>query len=296
MDELSLKSLNARIRLFDSSRTRKLVMSPYRLGSSRLLTALSRWRAKSIPVTARTFWGEEMTVLYPDGVSAALYQYGFFETGLTRMVMAYLKPGMTFFDVGAHFGYFTLLASHVVGDGGRVHSFEPTPTTFEVLRGNTVNRSNVRVNPLAVYSHDATLTFTSYELCPSYNTMGRGNVNDEIKRLSPSRQYQVQATSLDQYIAASGAKPDLIKLDAEGAEADIFKGMGHVLSTIRPMVTLEVGDMHADEVGKSRALVELFLSKGYEAWEYDPATQAAAAHTLRDRYDSDNLLLLPSRK
>src|SRR6266566_3930390 len=142
MDELSLKSLDARIRLFDSSRTRKFVMSPYRLGSSRLLTALSRWRAKSIPVKARTFWGEEMTVLYPDGVSAALYQYGFFETGLTRMVVNYLKPGMTFFDVGAHYGYFTLLGSQLVGGAGQVHSFEPTPATFEVLRGNTAGRAN----------------------------------------------------------------------------------------------------------------------------------------------------------
>src|SRR5258706_1908105 len=295
MDEVSLKSLDARIRLFDSSPARKLVTSPYRLGSSRLLMALSRWRAKSIAVKASTFWGEEMTVLFPDGVSAALYQYGFFETGLTRLLVKYLKPGMTFFDVGAHFGYFTLLASHLVGDRGQVHSFEPTPGTFQVLRGNTIHRANVRLNPLAVYSGEATLTFTNYELCPSFNTMGRGNVPDALKHRLQASEYQVQATSLDQYVASSGATPDLIKLDAEGAEVDIFKGMEHVMTTIRPMITLEVGDINADDVGKSRALVELFMSRGYQPWEYDPATQAAAPHTLRDRYDFDNLLLLPSK-
>ena len=55
------------------------------------------------------------------------FPYGFFGEGLTRMLLSHLKPEMTFIDVGAQLGYFTLLASWLVGESGHVHSFEPTP-------------------------------------------------------------------------------------------------------------------------------------------------------------------------
>lgn len=54
-------------------------------------------------------------VVIAELVSLFIYRYGFFEEGLTNIFLHYLKPGMTFFDIGAHFGYFTLLGSALVG-------------------------------------------------------------------------------------------------------------------------------------------------------------------------------------
>jgi len=291
MDESSLARLAAGIRLHESSRTRRIIASPLRLARSLLLQRLSTWRRRSIPVHTHTFWGEPISVLYPDGVAVKLHRYGFFEAGLTRIFLQYVKPGMTVFDIGAHVGYYTLLGSRLVGDGGRVHSFEPTPGTFEMLRGNAQGRSNVRLNQIAVFSHEATLNLTGYAQFPSFNTLGSGNAGEEYQRTSIS----VRATSLDAYIAATGARPDFIKLDAEGAEEDIFKGMSRVLSDVRPMITIEVGDIIDSAAGNSRALLDLFMSAGYDALEYDPATGGTRPHAPRNRYQYDNLLLVPRR-
>src|SRR5205823_1875398 len=129
----------------------KLLNSPGRLLATRLAALRARWLGQGTRKTARTFWGREMSVVLPDQVSVSLYRYGFVEEGLIRLVLEYVKPGMTFFDIGAHFGFFSLLASSLVGDAGQVHSFEPTPNTFAVLEENVAACGNVRVNNMAVY-------------------------------------------------------------------------------------------------------------------------------------------------
>src|SRR5258706_1705699 len=137
MDEACLERLAAGIRLHGSSRTRRLFSLPLRMGRSIFLQKLSLWRMRSMRINARTFWGDPMRVLFPDGVSVELYRYGYFEAGLTRIFLNYLKPGMTPFHIGAPFGYFTLLRSRFGGDKGQMHSFEPMPTTVHILPANT---------------------------------------------------------------------------------------------------------------------------------------------------------------
>jgi len=293
MDQSSLKRLEAGMKLHEAPRSQKLLSAPLRMGRSILLRKLCAWRSRPMTVSAKTFWGDRMELVYPDGVSVGIYQCGFFEAGLTAIFLERVKPGMTVLDVGAHFGYFTLLASHLVGPSGHVHAFEPTPGTFNVLSRNVAGRPNVRVNQLAVYSHRTTLSLTSYDQLPSFNTVGRGNVADEDQPALKSTTFEVQSTALDDYVASTGVKPDLIKLDAEGAEEQIFNGMANVMENVRPMITLEVGDVVQGSAGRSRALVELFLSRGYEPWEYDPARGRLVTHTLRESYRYDNLLLIP---
>ena len=140
-----------RLRKYRQSRFRKLVTSPIAFIESAAMQAVAARRRYGIRVKAETFWGEDMTVVYPDVVSVALRRYGFFEQALTRLMLGTLKPGMTFIDVGAQFGYFTLLARHILGKEGQVHSFEPTPSTFEVLQSNTTGKRSVKVNQTALW-------------------------------------------------------------------------------------------------------------------------------------------------
>jgi FkbM family methyltransferase len=289
MDSSSLARLDAAERLLNSRPAAKLLKAPYRMMSARLLSRLAAWRKRPVTVRAKTFWGESMDVVLPDTVSIALYQYRFFESGLTRIVLEYLKPGMTFFDVGAHFGYFTLLGSHLVGAAGQVHSFEPTPRTFQTLKKNTAGRPNVRLNQLAVYAHADTLTFAAYEDHPSFNAVD-ANAAEAFNPALKHTTYSVQAVSLDEYVASTGVTPNLIKLDAEGAEEQILKGMGETIRRCRPLLTLEVGDFVK---GRSRLLIQSFLDQGYDAWEYDPASRGVRPHVLKEDYVFDNLLLKP---
>ena len=80
----------------------------------------------------------------------------------TELVKRLLKPGMTFVDIGANIGYFTLLAGRVMGPGSKVFAFEPEPRSFELLRRNVVVNAMldfIVTVPKAVYRRTEKLRF-----------------------------------------------------------------------------------------------------------------------------------------
>ena len=128
-----LERLSRQAELSSAPREVRLRHLPFRLVLPRRLDAAGlTW-----PVTATTFFGRPMHVHLPDLVGVKLYQYGFFEEGLTRALIEKLRPGDSFVDIGAHVGYYTILASLLVGADGHVVSFEPTPRTRTELSANT---------------------------------------------------------------------------------------------------------------------------------------------------------------
>ena len=161
-----------------------------------------------------------MTVVIPEHVSLRIYGFGYFEEGLTRMILEYLKPRDTFFDIGAHFGYFTLLGSSIVGKTGEVHAYEPTPSTFTVLQSNVGGRNNVILNNCAVFSKKTTLSFNDYGIeYSAFNSFVNGRLD-----ISNPQKFEVQAISLDEYIYRKKIVPDFVKIDAECAEYEILRG------------------------------------------------------------------------
>ena len=69
-------------------------------------------------------------------INRTLFLYGTFEISETRLIQALLRPGMTFLDVGANIGYYTLIGARLVGPSGNVHAFEPHSRIRERLREN----------------------------------------------------------------------------------------------------------------------------------------------------------------
>lgn len=281
------------VEMHRASKAEKLRRMPGRLLYTKLLEHYARRLGRSVRVTTKTFWDGRMTVVFPEQVSVAIARYGVFEEGLTRMVMDTLKPGMVFFDVGAHFGYFSLLAEWLVGETGQVHSFEPTPSTFGLLTTNLGSRRNVRLNNVALFREESTLSLSDYGLrYAAFNTLTGGKLDDATKaRLAPT-QVTVRATSLDRYMADTGVKPDFVKIDAEGAELDILKGMGRVLAEARPAISLEVGDPEGTGAGGSREVLDYLASKGYTPYEFRDGQ--VVPHRLTERYVYDNVLFKPN--
>lgn len=109
------------------------VREPFKAALVLLSLVKIRLTKTTTKVTAVTFWGDKMLVLLPESVSLSIFLLGFFEEGLTSMVLENVDEGDVFIDVGAHFGYYTLISSLLVGTTGQVHSFEPTPSTYEIL-------------------------------------------------------------------------------------------------------------------------------------------------------------------
>jgi FkbM family methyltransferase len=237
--------------------------------------------AEPVKVKAYTFWGGTMSVMLPELVSAQIVSESYYEKHETLVLLQRLRPGMIFFDVGAHVGYFTLLASHLVGETGQVHSFEPTPRTFRLLADNAKHHPNITVNNLAVYSHSDELILNDFgALNFAFNSFFPARVADG--RAVPEVKHRIQTISLDEYVERTGVKPNMIKVDAESAEYQIIDGMKNTLKTCRPFFMIEVGDLDLDGVRPCSEIVEFACSHGYRPLMYQDGE--LKLHTVRDRY------------
>lgn len=291
MDDSLFSAFNKAVARSRGGGMAKVLRSPLHLPWSKLMEVLARRMRTVFRKRANTFWGGKMLVLVPEPVSMTIYRYGFFEEELTGTVMAKLKPGMVFFDIGAHFGYFSLLAAHLVGSSGSVHAFEPTPSTFAVLKENTADKPNIKINNLALWSQATNIAFLDYGVeWSAFNSVGESQVHNNMVSpgIEPTR-CNVVATTLDDYVQQTGARPGFIKIDAEGAETMILQGGSRALRECRPMITLEVGDQEGETSSKSRALIEFAIGLGYTPFEH--VDGRTVPHQLRDRYAYGNMLL-----
>ena len=245
----------------------------------------AKWFGKKVERRVRLFWGQPMTVLHPEHVSSKLAKYGFFERGLTEILMHKLRPGMVLYDIGAHYGYFSLLGSALVGASGHVYSFEPTDATRARLIKNVGPLNNATTIDKAVFSESTELVFCE---------MGdRDSSLNHVRAKGPgddgASQVRVPAVSLDDFVK-DHRPPDFVKIDAEGAEYPILRGMSGLLESQRPMISLEVGEYINQQTGNppSRQSVDFLLAFGYEAFEFSEGE--IRPHTPLREYGYDNLL------
>lgn len=139
---------------------------------------------------------------------------GTYEPDTQRVFSNILRKGDVVFDVGANAGFFTLLASKLVGPSGHVFAFEPLPRNLEMLGQHLrMNRvTNVTVMPLALSSSSGVARFST----DGHPSMGG---------LSPRGEIEVEVATIDE-LARSGVirAPTFIKMDIEGAEHDALRG------------------------------------------------------------------------
>ena len=182
-------------------------------------------------------------------------QKGMGEPEVQRALADHLQPGMTFYDLGANIGFFSLMAARLVGPQGRVFSFEADPEIAARLRENLSRNqfTHAQVVQKAVWSETSTVSFARVDPATSPDR-GLGHVSANG---SAASSITVEAVSLDQFVASNPA-PDFVKCDVEGAEVAVFQGAANLLSSRRPIFLVE---MHSPE--NQRALLEKFSGAGY---------------------------------
>jgi FkbM family methyltransferase len=154
-----------------------------------------------------------------------------FMTNHENDIMEYFIPddGDTVVDVGAHIGLYTIIAAKRVGPTGKVIAIEPDPQNFKILRKNILLNQLSNVEPLecAAYSAKKKLKLFLPEVGSGrtiFNTVMQGRIK------SCDNSIEVEANTLDNILNENNVqRVNWIKIDVEGAELEVLKGMSNVL-------------------------------------------------------------------
>lgn len=169
------------------------------------------------------------------GFACHLMLDGYWEVWLTQFLARQVKAGMNVIDVGANFGYYTLLLGDAVGPTGRVTAVEPNPETANLLRQTVLlngQSTQTRIIDQALSDKVGTAWLYSPDSEPKNATLvGQ-------RDLAGGKTFEIPTVTLDD-IALPGPRVDLIKIDAEGAEVAIVRGMQLLIERDKPTIVLE---------------------------------------------------------
>lgn len=173
------------------------------------------------------------------GFGSHLLLDGFWEIWLTLFCARNVKRGMTAVDIGANFGYYSVLLGELVGAKGELIAVEPNPHAADFLRRSVelnglLGRTRIERSALGnAASGEASLYVPHSE--PKNALIVAENF---IPLAQDGSVIRVPVTTLDQ-LTASCSRVDFIKIDAEGAEEFIFDGMGETIARHKPMIVVE---------------------------------------------------------
>ena len=169
----------------------------------------------------RTRFGDRMELHLPDLVSGAIYLEGQWEPDITQYIRANLAPGDIFVDVGANIGYYTLIASRLVGARGKVYAIEASPKIYARLMRNIEINNRTNITTLNAAASDK-----KGELPIFFGGKWNWGHTTTVKSLGEKEGLQfetmVGADRLDQLIGPELLAARLIKIDVEGAEARVL--------------------------------------------------------------------------
>lgn len=151
------------------------------------------------------------------------------------------SAGVTF-DIGAHVGYFSLLAA-LANPAGQVHAFEPLPVVLERLRRNVVlnGLKNVDCHQLALDRDRGTEKFYYLPDCiPSSSSLSRSFM-DGVARGRGLVASDVKVTTVDDFVLTNEVgRVDLVKIDTESTEDAVLAGMVDTITRDRPVLICEI--------------------------------------------------------
>jgi FkbM family methyltransferase len=226
-----------------------------------------------------------------DGFGGNLLLDGYWEIWLTQFMARTVAAGATVVDVGANYGYYSLLLADLVGPEGHVFAIEPNPEAAGLLRrslGLNGFTGQTSVHQLAAGASDGG---TASLFVPEGEPK-----NAAIAAAAPAqggRSHEVAVRTLDSLLA--GRRIDFLKIDAEGAEQGIVEGMERIFADQRPAMVLEFNAArYADPEAFLQRLLRIYgvlRHVGYDG----SALPVTPERVLSEHFGEDWLLFLSPR-
>lgn len=272
----TLKSLPAPLRVIIRFLTIRplrtyIRFAPWSMGKLLLYNSLAEhlwWLETS--VNSSTVFKSTLQVDASDIVGKHIYYFGIWEPSLTRWIQCRLRPGDVFIDVGANIGYYSLLASKLVGDSGKVVSVEALPQIFVRLEQNLRQNDtrNVRtVNAAAWDKPEKVKIFTRQEGPSGSTTL----IPEWADQWHLQQQLEIDAKPLSDILTEEEIKSArLIKIDVEGAEWHVISEMQSWLSRTRKdlEIVIEISRSMMQTQGKSlQDILDVFNGFGFQGYQ-----------------------------
>ena len=267
----------------------------YAIGFRELVYRLS---PKERLTRADTFFGQSMLVALPAGTD--IYLLGAkshsSEIRLARFMIHQLEAGDTFVDVGAHFGYFSMLAAELVGPQGSVQAIEAARSNHAIALRNLHGWPQCQLFHRAANATGKAVRFHEFDALHSeYNSMHAEQFEGESwYQQQAHRQYSVTGLRLADLLQQLPHPPKLIKIDVEGAEEEVVAGAQPFLHNHRSTVVMEyLSEARGND--SHRAAYAQLLRMGYRC--YAIATDGGLLpvdeperHLRAQQMDSDNFV------
>jgi FkbM family methyltransferase len=167
------------------------------------------------------------------------------ESGTVEWIRTEVKPGDVFYDIGANMGIYTLLAGVRVGPGGKVYAFEPHVVNVHTLLHNVqANGLEALVDVLscALNDREGFFDFNYYsEISGSSNSQLNDTRDGTDLEFRPVFKERKQATTVDALTQKGVIRPaDHVKIDVDGNEMLILRGMSQLFAGARPPKSVQV--------------------------------------------------------
>ena len=175
-----------------------------------------------------------------------------------------VAKGMTVIDVGAHIGIVSIILSKKVRESGKVFSFEPTPSTFKLLK-KTININNVKATVVPVNKAVSAKSGVDSFYVTEIEAHNSNSLSSNNRNYGNEKKIDVELIPIDDFAKEYNLKKvDFIKIDAEGAEYSVLKGSKEVIDRFHPKIILSLHPASIKSFGDNLPEIWDFLvSKNY---------------------------------
>ena len=169
------------------------------------------------------------------GQAPYLFLFGAYDESEIEILRAIVRPGMSVADIGANFGYFTLLMSRLVGPEGHVYAFEPESHAYGMLQETIRLNGLANVTPVKAAAGSRA---GSARLFLDRKNLGNPSLSEKnIPTTARGGAEEIEVAMLDAYMGQK--KLDAIKIDVQGAEGLAFWGGRETIMRDKPVIFTE---------------------------------------------------------